>query len=120
MELVLPNNYVALEQEEMMYLDGGFWNSVRTVGIALDVAFAVITLGKTLKSQAAIRSLMNNTVITGIIRREVQRHAGTTSAAIMGTISNVSLTFVGLSLGQIIARTLDRVDRNRGDGVIRF
>jgi len=24
MELVLPNNYVALEQEEMMYLDGGF------------------------------------------------------------------------------------------------
>lgn len=22
MELVLPNNYVALEQEEMMYLDG--------------------------------------------------------------------------------------------------
>ncbi|HGJ0437729.1 TPA: hypothetical protein ACJUMZ_001105 [Streptococcus pneumoniae] len=32
MELVLPNNYVALEQEEMMYLDGGgvgrnWWNS---------------------------------------------------------------------------------------------
>ncbi|VPP52978.1 Membrane protein [Streptococcus pneumoniae] len=24
MELVLPNNYVALEQEEMMYFDGGF------------------------------------------------------------------------------------------------
>ncbi|VQE45833.1 putative glutamine transport system permease protein [Streptococcus pneumoniae] len=24
MELVLPNNYVVLEQEEMMYLDGGF------------------------------------------------------------------------------------------------
>ncbi|NOM01262.1 argininosuccinate lyase, partial [Klebsiella pneumoniae] len=23
MELVLPNNYVDLEQEEMMYLDGG-------------------------------------------------------------------------------------------------
>ena len=24
MELVLPNNYVALEEEEMMYLDGGW------------------------------------------------------------------------------------------------
>ncbi len=24
MELVLPNNYVVLEQEEMMYLDGDF------------------------------------------------------------------------------------------------
>lgn len=27
MELVLPNNYVALEQEEMMYLDGGVYLS---------------------------------------------------------------------------------------------
>ena len=31
MELVLPNNYVVLEQEEMMYTDGGgvgkhWWN----------------------------------------------------------------------------------------------
>ena len=25
MELVLPNNYVDLEQEEMMYLDGEGW-----------------------------------------------------------------------------------------------
>lgn len=25
MELVLPNNYVVLEQEEMMYLDGGLF-----------------------------------------------------------------------------------------------
>ena len=29
MELVLPNNYVALEQEEMMYLDGGDWNTFK-------------------------------------------------------------------------------------------
>ncbi|WP_155969696.1 hypothetical protein [Streptococcus ruminantium] len=29
MELVLPNNYVALEEEEMMYLDGGDWNNFR-------------------------------------------------------------------------------------------
>lgn len=29
MELVLPNNYVALEQEEMIYLDGGAYLSKR-------------------------------------------------------------------------------------------
>ncbi|CJW18624.1 Uncharacterised protein [Streptococcus pneumoniae] len=29
MELVLPNNYVALEQEEMMYLDGGSRIAIR-------------------------------------------------------------------------------------------
>ena len=29
MEMVLPNNYIELEQEEMMYLEGG-WTSTRT------------------------------------------------------------------------------------------
>lgn len=29
MELVLPKNYVTLDQEEMMYLDGGDWNNFR-------------------------------------------------------------------------------------------
>lgn len=29
MELVLPTNYVALDQEEMTYLDGGDWNNFR-------------------------------------------------------------------------------------------
>ncbi|WP_156008404.1 hypothetical protein [Streptococcus ruminantium] len=38
MELVLPNNYVALEEEEMMYLDGGDW--IRDAAIAV-VAGAV-------------------------------------------------------------------------------
>lgn len=28
MELVMPNNYVVLEEEEMMYLDGGWSASV--------------------------------------------------------------------------------------------
>ncbi|HGK9237989.1 Membrane protein [Streptococcus pneumoniae] len=41
MELVLPNNYVALEQEEMMYLDGGFsilrWPVATAINIVLMV-----------------------------------------------------------------------------------
>ncbi len=27
MELVLPNNYVVIDEEEMMYLDGGDWKN---------------------------------------------------------------------------------------------
>ena len=39
MELVLPNNYVVLEQEEMMYLDGGgvgcnWWNKRDNIAAA--------------------------------------------------------------------------------------
>lgn len=39
MELVLPNNYVALEQEEMMYLDGGFSIPRWPVATAINIAF---------------------------------------------------------------------------------
>ena len=39
MELVLPNNYVALEQEEMMYLDGGFSIPRWPVAVAINIAF---------------------------------------------------------------------------------
>lgn len=30
MELVLPNNYLEIEQEEMMYLDGGDWETFKS------------------------------------------------------------------------------------------
>ncbi len=33
MELVLPNNYVAIEQEEMMYLDGEGWLAMLCGGV---------------------------------------------------------------------------------------
>ncbi|CIO37941.1 Uncharacterised protein [Streptococcus pseudopneumoniae] len=33
MELVLPNNYVAIEQEEMMYLDGEGWLALLCGGV---------------------------------------------------------------------------------------
>ena len=29
MELVLPTNYVVIDEEEMMYLDGGDWNTFK-------------------------------------------------------------------------------------------
>ena len=35
MELSLPMNYVELNQEEMMYLDGGWWSESRWYGAAI-------------------------------------------------------------------------------------
>lgn len=40
MELILPKNYVEIEQEEMVYLDGGgvgyhWWNKAQNVGTSL-------------------------------------------------------------------------------------
>ncbi|MFA9414537.1 MULTISPECIES: argininosuccinate lyase [unclassified Streptococcus] len=45
MELVLPNNYVALEQEEMMYLDGGDWIRDAAIGVVAATVGAIVGHG---------------------------------------------------------------------------
>ncbi len=41
MQLVLPNNYVELEQEEMMYLDGGLYLDDNTIkGLAYSIGIS--------------------------------------------------------------------------------
>lgn len=41
MELVLPNNYVVIDEEEMMYLDGGTYLSKRACqGICVALAMS--------------------------------------------------------------------------------
>ena len=39
MELVLPNNYVVIDEEEMIYLDGGFSIPRWPVATAINIAF---------------------------------------------------------------------------------
>ncbi|AER18172.1 hypothetical protein [Streptococcus suis] len=43
MELVMPNNYVVLEEEEMMYLDGG---EIATAMTGFENAFYAKVTGK--------------------------------------------------------------------------
>ncbi|VJY24293.1 Uncharacterised protein [Streptococcus pneumoniae] len=46
MELILPNNYVDLEQEEMMYLDGGEPMSISAiVALAITIGGASYSTG---------------------------------------------------------------------------
>ena len=52
MELVLPNNYVALDEEEMMYLDGGGPNIKALLGVPA-VAFAARALWNFMTSNNA-------------------------------------------------------------------
>ena len=45
MELVLPNNYVALEQEEMMYLEGGDWIRDAAIMVVGGAVSAIVGYG---------------------------------------------------------------------------
>ncbi|WP_200813126.1 hypothetical protein [Helcococcus massiliensis] len=48
MELVLPQNYVEIEQEEMMYLDGGMSNSDKVLLLgAIAISGAALTAALT-------------------------------------------------------------------------
>lgn len=35
--LVMPGSYAVMDEEEMTYVEGGAWNSVKNIGRALDV-----------------------------------------------------------------------------------
>jgi len=70
MELVLPKNYVEIEQEEMMYLDGGA-SIITTAGIAR-TSFNVLSTAST----AAVALAADFGQLGGIMRRVVGGLAG--------------------------------------------
>ncbi|HHD9224438.1 TPA: SP_0115 family bacteriocin-like peptide, partial [Streptococcus pneumoniae] len=99
MELVLPNNYVALEQEEMMYLDGGgvgrnWWNSRGSFATVLDVDLAIYSGGATIYSADAIKKAIsaNRGAITRTLRSLIIKHVGSAAGHLVNTALNVALT----------------------------
>ena len=86
MEMVLPNNYVALEQEEMMYLDGGWtWSTFRNnmIGLAAFGA-AVGYLGK-----QVLKLVGTNTAYSAVV------------AVASGTVAKIG-SFFGGWIGAVV------------------
>lgn len=124
MELVLPNNYVALEQEEMMYTDGGgvgynWWNSRGTLATVFDVGLAIYTGGATLFSAAAIKNAIkaNKGAMTRTLRGLIIKHVGSSASLLAGTAVDVALNLAGFSLGGALAYGADWAD-GRLDGYV--
>lgn len=124
MELVLPNNYVALEQEEMMYTDGGgvgynWWNSRGTLATVFDVGLAIYTGGATLFSAVAIKNAIkaNKGAMTRTLRSLIIKHVGSSASLLAGTAVDVALNIAGFSLGGALAYGADWAD-GRLDGYV--
>lgn len=67
MELVLPNNYVALEQEEMMYFDGGAYLSKRACqGICAALAMSSGTFIALAGAAVLTKKLINYIKVGGL------------------------------------------------------
>ena len=117
MELVLPNNYVALEQEEMMYLDGGgvgcnWWNKRDNIAYAINIAAAAVYGGMSVYQTYAIKKLIaNRGMMSRVVRSAITRYIGGVSMATITNALNIAATVAEVfSLGGAIAYGLDIVD----------
>lgn len=121
MEMILPNNYVEIEEEEMMYLDGGYsinW-SRSTTGRVLDVAIGAISCGFSLwvSYKYLVNFLGKNTMKT-YITKSITRVGIYTGMA--STVATFAMTLLNFSVGGAIAYALDRFDRSGLNGSIQF
>ncbi|CTG02111.1 conserved hypothetical protein, partial [Streptococcus pneumoniae] len=69
MELVLPNNYVVIDEEEMMYLDGGAYLSKRAcqgicVALAMSSGTFIALAGAAVLTKKLINYIPNHSYLS--------------------------------------------------------
>lgn len=123
MELVLPQNYVEVTEEEMMYLDGGIsvpkWAVAGGINAGVNLAAAWITGGGGIAlAKAAIRAV-GQRAFTNTLKSALGRFIATRIATtIAGTVVGFVLGSGGYSVGGAVANYWDARDRNRNNGWI--
>ncbi|VNE61724.1 Membrane protein [Streptococcus pneumoniae] len=117
MELVLPNNYVVLEQEEMMYLDGGFSIPRWPVATAINIAFNGVLGGGAI-------SLVRNYIRNYGLRRVASAIAGAAAryvgVRVANRVAGFALSAINgfaawMSIGNAITTIWANNDVNRRD-----
>ncbi|HEU6182113.1 TPA: SPH_0224 family bacteriocin-like peptide [Streptococcus pneumoniae] len=117
MELVLPNNYVVLEQEEMMYLDGGFSILRWPVATAINIAFNGVLGGGAI-------SLVRNYIRNYSLRRVTSAIAGAAAryvgVRVANRVAGFALSAINgfaawMSIGNAITTIWANNDVNRRD-----
>ncbi|MFW3417410.1 SPH_0224 family bacteriocin-like peptide [Streptococcus pneumoniae] len=117
MELVLPNNYVALEQEEMMYLDGGFSILRWPVATAINIAFNGVLGGGAI---SLVRNYIRNYGlgrVTSAIAGAAARYVG---VRVANRVAEFALSAINgfaawMSIGDAITTIWANNDVNRRD-----
>ncbi|VJC63532.1 Membrane protein [Streptococcus pneumoniae] len=117
MELVLPNNYVVLEQEEMMYLDEGFSIPRWPVATAINIAFNGVLGGGAI---SLVRNYIRNyglRRVTSAIAGAAARYVGVRVAnRVAGFALSVINGFAAwMSIGDAITTIWANNDVNRRD-----
>ncbi|HEV9166140.1 TPA: SPH_0224 family bacteriocin-like peptide [Streptococcus pneumoniae] len=117
MELVLPNNYVVLEQEVMMYLDGGFSIPRWPVATAINIAFNGVLGGGAI---SLVRNYIRNyglRRVTSAIAGAAARYVG---VRVANRVAGFALSAINgfaawMSIGNAITTIWANNDVNRRD-----
>ncbi|VIW58905.1 SPH_0224 family bacteriocin-like peptide [Streptococcus pneumoniae] len=117
MELVLPNNYVVLEQEEMMYLDGGFSIPRWPVATVINIAFNGVLGGGAI---SLVRNYIRNyglRRVTSAIAGAAARYVG---VRVANRVAGFALSAINgfaawMSIGDAITTIWANNDVNRRD-----
>ena len=117
MELVLPNNYVVIDEEEMIYLDGGFSIPRWPVATAINIAFNGVLGGGAI-------SLVRNYIRNYCLRRVTSAIAGAAAryvgVRVANRVAGFALSAINgfaawMSIGDAITTIWANNDVNRRD-----
>ncbi|HEU3439334.1 Membrane protein [Streptococcus pneumoniae] len=117
MELVLPNNYVVIDEEEMMYLDGGFSIPRWPVATAINIAFNGVLGGGAI---SLVRNYIRNyglRRVTSAIAGAAARYVG---VRVANRVAGFALSAINgfaawMSIGDAITTIWANNDVNRRD-----
>lgn len=117
MELVLPNNYVVIDEEEMMYLDGGFSILRWPVATAINIAFNGVLGGGAI---SLVRNYIRNyglRRVTSAIAGAAARYVG---VRVANRVAGFALSAINgfaawMSIGNAITTIWANNDVNRRD-----
>lgn len=122
--LQMPTSYVDIDRDEMEYVDGGVWNSVSNIGYLIDIAIWVggVVTG-TIGIYGSVKEILRRNA-RGLVVQSTQallRNVGLSAAGFLASsiVSGLEL-FLNLSLGEGIARVLDRLDKVKYSGEIEL
>lgn len=111
--LVMPKNYAVVSEEEMTYVDGGgipTWLG----GMVIDGIITAITGGFAISGIYAMKKFLkqNSRKLVKNISKQIMKMMGSVSGIIIETAVNEVLTFASTSIGDAIAKIIDKLDGN--------
>ncbi|MFR7590800.1 MAG: hypothetical protein ACLUVC_05095 [Longibaculum sp.] len=114
MTMNLPRNYIEIEEEEMMYLDGGFQVYNWIVSLTVNTIFKAFTGGGTV---SFLRKVMgSNGIKQNIIKAAKKWLSRQAANRLAGILLGAIHRFLTWSVGGFFATMWDRNDKNPNNG----